>query len=984
MMTISNSKNILLISTTIINDISKVITEHSKNSKKKINNIMLKIVSQVDDYKKYCGIYHKNYEKYLKLCQEFDLLIHSKDNLSNIMDNIDGKVGNSSSHGVVDHIHGNVDVTTTNSAILSLSASSSSEAALIKSKDDNNFMNRSLTKMLSKIAPEKKYDEKYKIFVKDILQLERTLELNSKKLTKQYEETYIDIEKCIIDCINYESNRINNIKNNCIKFNLIFDNIVEQNSIINTNLMSQIMLFDSENEAINLMNEINYLSMNTKSSNNNSNSNSSSNSSSSSESNNNNNNNVLGFINENIIDTKSVDVHELFSKTEKLSEIMESLKILLSRFITSLIEISEVEMIYAVATQKCIDKYGCFYRRNNNNNNGNGDAFAAAVDSTDLNSDTTASTTTTTIAAAIVPTDATAITNSGNKLGNMIHSDNKISVNLPITLNEQSTSTTTATVIATNTSNKSMNNNNNNKNNNNNNNNNNNYKSSGNNDNIGDDVLIDDKDAIEVIRYYNSIINCIHNFSDISSKTSELMNEDICSSLDIVKQRLDISGKQLFNKLQYHMKLVDNIKSYDIRIRTKLDKLQLFLLERKTTLKQAKEKEMLSPVDIPFPTEKEFPVSTEISAPTEAVDYLNHSYDPDRNEVMITTDSVDDGVVTTSYNVVHANTLHNDNDDINDNNVKVAKECVLKDFDIIESTPAQMASLLSTDSSLSAKAAILDNKAVDDNHFDLISLDGVNSTNTTAIHISTSSASTDSNNLINQSSSITPTTSTFIASSLSSSPITLSSSSNQSSSSISSSLQRRTSMLETKLKIVVGLEKHSDRIQRIEKQIISLENEEKELIQQCQQSSTSLYETSTLAMNEIFQLFVVTKDTLITDLNTIKNTMELLLQCRQESLLSMMKLNQISQDCHHNIIIDLCKNSFMNKIKNIFYHYTNESGIASNQSSSSSSSSSSMILELEKNRPFTLVENEFLSHERQQLILQQQVIEIACSFFKKL
>ena len=941
MITISNSKNIILISTTINSDISKVITEYSKNSKKKINNIMLKIVSQVDDYKKYCGIYHKNYEKYLKLCHEFDLLIHSKDNLSNIMDNIDGKVGNSSSHCVVDHIHDNVDVTTTNSAI------SSSEAALIKSKDDN-FMNRSLTKMLSKIAPEKKYDEKYKFFIKDILQLEKTLELNSKKLTKQYEETYIDIEKCIIDCINYESNRINCIKNNCIKFNLIFDNIIEQNSIINTNLMSQIMLFDSENEAINLMKEINHLSMNTKSNYNNISSSSSSSSSSES-----NNNNVLGFMNENIIDTKSVDIHELFSKTEKLSEVMESLKVLLSRFITSLIEISDVEMIYATATQKCIDKYGfCFYRRTNNNCDGDGTP-AAATDSTELNGDTTTTATT--------------------------------AVNLPITLNERSTSPShscnvAAITLATDISNKSNNNNNN-------------SKSSGNNDNSDDDILIDDKDAFEVIRYYNSIINCIHNFSDISSKTSELMNEDICSSLDIVKQRLDISGKQLFNKLQYHMKLVDNIKAYDIRIRMKLDKLQLFLFERKTKLKQAKEKEMLSistshnsttntndddnnndesncidsfnsdrekgiimsPVDILLPTEKEFPVSTETSAPTEAVDYLNHSNDHNRNEVMITADSIDDGIVTISSNVVHANTHYNDN-----NNNKIVD---LKDFDIIESTPAQTAPYLSAESSLSAKATIVDNKFVDSDHFDLISFDGDSSTN----HISTSSATTDSNNLSNQSSSTTPTTSTFIASSSSSSsPIT--------SSSLSSSLQRRTSMLETKLKIVVGLEKHSDRIQRIEKQIISLEDEEKELIQQCQQSSTSLHETSILAMNEIYQLFFVTKDTLITDLNTIKNTMELLIQCRQESLLTMIKLNKISHGCHHNINIELCKNIFVNKIKNIFHRYTNESGIASNQSSSSSAS---FILELDKIRPFILVENEFLSQERQQQILQQQVIEIS-------
>jgi len=112
-------------------------------------------------------------------------------------------------------------------------------------------------------------------------------------------------------------------------------------------------------------------------------------------------------------------------------------------------------------------------------------------------------------------------------------------------------------------------------------------------------------------------------------------------------------------------------------------------------------------------------------------------------------------------------------------------------------------------------------------------------------------------------------------------------------------------MLETKLKIVVGLEKHSDRINRIEKQIINLEDEEKELIQQCYQSSQSLSDTSNIAYNEILQLFNTIKDMLITDIETIKKTMELLLQCRQESLLTMIKLNQYSINCYEHIDIDI-------------------------------------------------------------------------------
>ena len=1019
MITNSNSKNIIIMSTTINNDITKVITEYSKNSKKKVNTIMLKILSQVDDYKKLCGIYQKNYEKYLKLNHDFDLLIHSKDNLSIVMDNsIDSKVGtSSSSHGVLDHIHDNVDIPSTTTSSTNSSLPPSSSVSTSTAVKDDNFMNRSLTKMLSKIAPEKKYDEKYKILVKEILLVEKTLEINSNKLNKQYKEIYIDIEKSMIDCIHYENNRIYNIKDNFIKFNLIFDNIIEQNSIMNTNLMSQIMLFDSENEAMNLMNEINHLSFN-------SNSNNSSNSSSYS----NNNNDILGFNNDTIIDVKSVDINELFSKTEKLSEVMESLKLLLSRFITSLVEISEVEMTYAMAIQKCIDKYGYYRRTNNNNNNSDaGDsipavitppttavpaaaaaaAAAAVVDSTAINDDTT------TTAVEVITTNTTATTNNtGDNRGNITRSNSSSSspVNFPVTLNEQSTSPSHSCNIATKTitTNTSKNNNNNNSNGSSNN--------INNNNNEDEDFLIYDKDTIEIIRYYDSIINCIHNFSELSIKTSELMNEDICSSLDIVQQRLDISGKQLLNKLQNHMKIVDNIKSYDIRIKTKLDKLQVFLFERKTTLKQAKEKDMLSistshittatttannnsnnncidscnsdsdkgiimsPVEISVRTEKDFPVSTEMSVPTEAVDYLNHSFDHDSNEVMIPMESVDDGGVVSINNVAHANTDHNDDDDNNNNKIVVAKEGDEKD---------QQPLPLST-ASLSDEAIIVDNKDTDGDQHDLISLDDVSSStnnNSATIHISTSNAN-DSNNHINQSSSTTPTNSTLIApSSSSTSPIT--------SSSLSSSLQRRTSMLETKLKIVVGLEKHSDRIQRIEKQIISMEEEEKELIQQCHQSSSSLHDTSILAINEIYQLFFITKDILITDLNTIKNTMELLIQCRQESLVSMIKLNQFSHNCYQNINIELCKNSFLHKIKNIFHQYTNnnnnysynnetKSNVSSNNNNSSSmdtgvasnqsSSSSSMILELVEIQSFTPVENELLSQERQLLILQQQVI----------
>lgn len=88
---------------------------------------------------------------------------------------------------------------------------------------------------------------------------------------------------------------------------------------------------------------------------------------------------------------------------------------------------------------------------------------------------------------------------------------------------------------------------------------------------------------------WESAVRGFGGFSDSHLKTSEMILDNICTPLDVMTKKLEVSRKETFDKLSMHMKRIETSHANVARSSQKLLKHQLHLHERQTTLKKAKD-----------------------------------------------------------------------------------------------------------------------------------------------------------------------------------------------------------------------------------------------------------------------------------------------------------------------------------------------------------------------------------------------------------
>ena len=305
MTTSTNGKQLVGFSSNLSQNISRTFPEQVKTGKRRVTNLSIRIAGLVDEYKKNKQSHSKILEKYIRIVQDTEVAIKSR---------------------------------STESDARTFSADKESQVAVVV-KDDN-FMNRSLTKMLSKIAPEKKLDEKCRDMIREVDTIERSLIASSKRLIIQRSDLLLEISKAMGELEELEAQRLAFMKEGLSRFCLAADLIASQQNETITSVLERTNKLDSNEEAMHLMTEIDRpTNLNTPTKRR-------TDSSSDSEDDNDTNNELI----------------ILFGKAEKLGDAMEYFRTLVTRTATSLLEVSEAEENYARSAHKVLDRHG--YSRN--------------------------------------------------------------------------------------------------------------------------------------------------------------------------------------------------------------------------------------------------------------------------------------------------------------------------------------------------------------------------------------------------------------------------------------------------------------------------------------------------------------------------------------------------------------------------------------------------------------------------------------------
>lgn len=305
MTTTSSGKQLVGHSSNLSQNISKTFPEHVRLGKKRVGAIASKIANQVDEYKKAKALHAKNYEKYLRLAAD------------------------------------------TEAAIKSRVAANDAEARNSGEKEPqvvqgDNFMNRSLNKMLSKIAPEKKLDDKCKDMVRELDLNERAVVASNKKLIVMRGDLLNEISKTMVELEELEAQRLALMKEGLSRFCLAADLIANQQGEVIASVLERTDRLVAVDEAALLMREIDR-PVNAP------------------------NNSPLKKRSDSS-DTEgedpdtSAELTVLFSKAEKLGEAIDYFRSLVVRATNSMLEVAEADATYSRSAQKVLDRHG--YCRN--------------------------------------------------------------------------------------------------------------------------------------------------------------------------------------------------------------------------------------------------------------------------------------------------------------------------------------------------------------------------------------------------------------------------------------------------------------------------------------------------------------------------------------------------------------------------------------------------------------------------------------------
>jgi hypothetical protein len=311
MTTATNGKQLVGFSTNLSQNLSKTFPEQVKAGKRRVTAVSTRISTAVDEFKKAKALHGKNLEKYQRMVTDTEAAIKAKYAAS------EAEGGRTAS---VDK----------------------DAAAITQGGGVDNFMNRSLNKMLSKIAPEKKLDDRCKDLVRELDVTERGLIASGKRLLVQRSDLIIDISKAFAELEELETQRLTFMKEGLSRFCLAAELIASQQNETITTVLERTNKLDATVESVNLMNEIDRpLNINSPAA------------------------KKRAEVNNSDSDDDSSSGSELvvlFAKAEKLGEAMEYFKNLVARTAVSLTEVAETEASFSRSAQKVLDRHG--YTRN--------------------------------------------------------------------------------------------------------------------------------------------------------------------------------------------------------------------------------------------------------------------------------------------------------------------------------------------------------------------------------------------------------------------------------------------------------------------------------------------------------------------------------------------------------------------------------------------------------------------------------------------
>jgi hypothetical protein len=308
MNTITSGKQLVGYSSNLSQNISKTFPEHVRLGKRRVTAISSKILGQLDDYKKAKAAHAKTLEKYSRIVADTEIAIRSR-----------------TSAGDPDNRTASVDRDTASGQLGS----------------GDNFVNRSFTKMLSKIAPEKKLDERVRDMVREVDATERILTTSSKRLFVQRSDLLNDITKAMTELEELEAQRVACMKEGLSRFCLAAELIANQQGETIAGVLERTSRLDANVETVQLLQDIDRPSQ-------------------------------MGSPpgkkradssdSEDDAETTSNELIALFAKAEKLGEAMEYFRTLVTRSASSLCEVAEAEEGYSRSAQKVLERHG--YMRN--------------------------------------------------------------------------------------------------------------------------------------------------------------------------------------------------------------------------------------------------------------------------------------------------------------------------------------------------------------------------------------------------------------------------------------------------------------------------------------------------------------------------------------------------------------------------------------------------------------------------------------------
>ena len=294
------------LSSSLTQNISKKYPDFVKANKKRLAAMSSKIAGLIDDLKKAKQVHNKNVEKYQKMIQEAESAIRARG-------------------GVTD------------SSLDQRTTSVSAEVEPTKETKDNGFMNRSLNKMLSKIAPEKKSQEKIKDLLKEIEVAENSLVLNVQRINNMRLELTTEIGKALNEIEELESARLTLMKDGLSKVCLAVDLLVDKENEASELIASQITKINSKEELSNAvlkeLDKLVALAVGSK-------------------------RKECEEEGPSAVAAASFELVELLATAEKVTDAMDYLKQLAVKVTNGLLDIADVERVYSKNAVKVLERHG--------------------------------------------------------------------------------------------------------------------------------------------------------------------------------------------------------------------------------------------------------------------------------------------------------------------------------------------------------------------------------------------------------------------------------------------------------------------------------------------------------------------------------------------------------------------------------------------------------------------------------------------------